>query len=143
MGKFTHAGASSKGNVEVVVCSCLTGILHSFKMYLFTHRCSPGTSRYLCSAGYPNGEITRPPRKSLFSPQTPDRRALLNQCMTASALGKRLTKHLQDAQLYDGQNNHGFRHGHIQNMVASRSGMAWTAIGQATHITTLSIVYVC
>lgn len=58
--------------------------------------------------------------------------------MTASAVGKRLNKHLKDAGLCAGESNQGFRRGQIQSMVAS--GMDRPAISQATQIKTLSIV---
>ena len=74
----------------------------------------------------------------LFRPLLPNRQAFQDEPMTGSNLGKRLTKHLQDAGVYAGESNHGFRRGQIQRMVAN--GMTKTAIGDATQIKTLSIV---
>ena len=98
------------------------------------HSCLPRLLKYL-QLRYPDGIITH---QFLFSPLASNQRTFEDKCLTASALGKRLTKHLQDAELYAGESNHGFRRGQIQNMVAS--GMARPAISQATQIKTLSVV---
>ena len=84
---------------------------------------------------FPSGQITG---KYLFSPLRSDQQAFANKPLSASALGKRLSKHLTDAGLYDGESNHGFRRGQIQNMVAS--GMAQQEISQVTQIKTLSVI---
>ena len=98
------------------------------------HSCLPRLLIYLellHSAGYAGS-------KFLFRPLLPNRKGFQDEPMTGSNLGKRLNKHLQDAGVYAGESNHGFRRGQIQRMVAN--GMSKAAIGEATQIKTLSIV---
>ena len=98
------------------------------------HSCLPRLIRYL-QLRFPAGQITA---QFLFSPLARNQQAFEDQCLTASAMGKRITKHIQDAQLYAGESNHGFRRGQIQGMVAA--GMDRSSISQATQIRTLSVV---
>ena len=69
------------------------------------HSCLPRLLTYL-QLRYPDGKITH---QLLFSPLASHQRTFEDKCLTASALGQRLTKHLQDAELYAGESNHGFR----------------------------------
>ena len=98
------------------------------------HNCLTRLLRYL-QMRFSAGQITSP---YLFSPLTASQGAFSNAPLSSSALGKRLKKHLHDAELYAGESNHGFRRGQIQSMVSS--GMDRTSIGQAIQIKTLSIV---
>ena len=65
---------------------------------------------------FPAGQITGP---YLFSPVTANQGAFSNAPLSRSALGKRMKKHLHDAELYAGESNQGFRRGQIQSMVSS------------------------
>ena len=51
----------------------------------------------------------------LFSPLTADRRQFENSCMRASDIGNRMRQHLEQAALYAGESNHGFRRGHSKH----------------------------
>jgi len=98
------------------------------------HSCLARLLKFL-QLRYPDGHLSD---TYLFSPQTANQRAFHDVPLSSSALGKRLQKHLCDAELYAGESNHGFRRGQIQSMVAS--GMDRPAISQATQIKTLSVI---
>ena len=99
------------------------------------HSCLPRLGQYL-HLRFPAGQIAT--SQFLFSPQALDQSSFANRGMTASAINHRLTKHLQDAGLYEGESNHGFRRGQIQSMIAA--GLERTAISQVTQIKTASVV---
>ena len=54
--------------------------------------------------------------------------------ISASDIGKRIWHHLEQADLYAGENNHGFRRGSMQALAAA--GMASADIGQKVQINT-------
>ena len=54
-------------------------------------------------------------RHYLFNPLNKDQQSFNNQLMSSSSIGKHLQKQLQDAGLYAGESNHGFRRGRMQH----------------------------
>lgn len=84
---------------------------------------------------YPTGIISS---NFLCSPLTPNRRSLAAAPMSATSLGHRVRKHLEDSGLYALESNHGFRRGQIQSMAAQ--GMSREQIGEAAQIKTARIV---
>jgi len=69
-----------------------------------------------------------------FSPLTVDRKAFKDSGISASDIGKRMRHHLEQADLYAGESNHGFRRGSMQALAAA--GMASTDIGKKVQINT-------
>lgn len=75
-----------------------------------------------------------PVKHFLFNPLTRDQKAYAATAMTSSSLGKRLQKHLQDAAMYEGESNHGYRRGRMQHCAAE--GMEKDSISQMAQIKT-------
>ena len=95
-------------------CHSFLGRLPAF----LKHRLANGVSEQTC----------------FFSPLTSDRRAFKDSGSSASDIGKRMRHHLEQAGLYAGESNHGFRRGSMQALAAA--GMASADMGQKVQINT-------
>ena len=79
-----------------------------------------------------------PPSAFLFSPLTTNQLAFKHTSLSASAIGKRVKHHLEQAVLYAGESSHGFKRGHMQFL--SAAGMNNADIGQKVQIKTAAII---
>ncbi len=75
---------------------------------------------------------------SIFSASTRSHNGFVDAAFCSSSIGKRLHKHLVDASLVNGESNHGYRRGRMQEYAAE--GMDHAAIGKVAQIKSIAIV---